>query len=366
MRATATGAPAKDWLARGFRGPGLQTAPDPADTRGMASATPDRNVEYWCRGAKRTGRRPLTVLEHEWLVHLRRRHGGRLFLGLSIFPTAVALPLVLQPLMHPLWGAAANDVLGLALSAAGLFALPVTILLARDHAALWRSLGRDLRAGCVDVYEFPRPHEGDGDEADGPGPAVPAGFAMMPVSRRIVVATEPRTTFHEEIVHELDAHPSTEFYAPLSLRVASDHPDLEFAQRPLSVGERGELDELRRRLSWPRFSTAVAFLTMALLLGLARWVAEGYADRTPHWREVIFLVLAMTICVRALMRYTRSVLLAGRLGRDLETGLVVRVVGGEPHDAEMLPFSRLFWRVAGAPAEWRDRRRGAETLRGSL
>ena len=124
---------------------------------------------------------------------------------------------------------------------------------------------------------------------------------------------------------------------------------------------------MRRQLSRPRPSTAIAFLVLIGLLALSRLALEGYGGPRPlRWDNLLSTTLAIVICVRALVRYTRSVMLAGRLARDLETGLVVKMEGAEGPNAELLPFSRLFWRVAGAPAGWRDRHRAAETLRASL
>ncbi len=324
-----------------------------------------REAETWCLGCRRAGDRTLTGGERRWIAGLRDAHLARAVLGLAIPPLALGFPLALAALAGDRTGGPVAAAAFAAVLGALLLALPVGILLVRDHLRAWRDLGADLAGG--EAWTFESPAVRDAADAEDEAAAAPPGFALLPNTRRVVDPASTRPDTSREELLETDAHRGATLYAPLSLRVTAPAPDLRFAQRPLSAGERHEIERVRRALSRPRPSTVTAFVLLVVLLAVSRLAAEGFGDgRVPRWTDALSAVLAIVICVRALMRYTRCVLLAGRMARDLDTGLVVSVRGGGEPDAEMLPFSRLFWRVAGAPAGWRDRRRAAETLRASL
>jgi len=330
----------------------------------MSHDATTRAIEYWCCGARRGGTRPLTEAERTWIRRLRSGHLRHVLAGLAIVPLALLVPLVILNGLRLPPGDVTTIVVGIWGFATFLLGLPVAILLVSDHWKAARELGADLRDGLAWTFEPPPAARPDDDD---PMPAWAETFSLLPHARRRVDLAARTSDLAREEILEADPHTGTEFYAPLSLRVAEPAADVRFAQRPLSPVEREELDRVRRQLFLPRPGTAFAFLVLIALLGIGRFLAEGEGHgRVPGWSDLLTTVVAVGLCVRALMRYTRSILLAGRMSRDLATGLVVRVEESGSPLTEMLPFSRLFWRIAGAPAGWRDRRRAAATLRASL
>ena len=337
-----------------------------ADTAIMHAPDPESAFEFWCRGCRHVGSRPLTEHEKRWIRRLRSALAHRIAAGLGILPFAILIPLAVLLDARVLPGHGLSPAIALWSFAAMLLGLPVAILLVRDHWRVSRDLRDDLDGG--EAWQFEPPAAALREAEDGAaGGALPQAFALLPGARRVVDTAQLNEGTAREDILEVDPHSGIEFYAPLSLRVTAPAPDVHFEQRPLSAVERSELNRVRSQLFQPRFSTAFAALVFIALFTVIRLALEGYTGERPvRWGDVLSTVLALMICVRALVRYTRSVLLAGKLGRDLATGLVIRVEGAEMPNAEMMPFSRLFWRIAGAPAGWRDRRRAAETLRASL
>jgi hypothetical protein len=332
----------------------------------MHTTGEEPEVEFWCRGCRHVGSRPLTEEEEKWIRRLRSAHAPRIALGLAVLPLAILVPLAVMSALRVAPASGLTASVALWSFAALVLGLPVAILLVRDHWRIWSDLRDDL-AGA-EVWSFEPPSTASAaDEARGQDAGLPRAFALLPSSRRVVDAGVVDAGIAREDILEVDPHTGIEFYAPLSLQVTTSVADVQFEQRPLSPLERRELNRVRSQLFRPRVSTAFAVLVFIGLFALIRLALDGYGvDRPQRWGDIVSTLLAMAICVRTLVRYTRSVLLAGKLGRDLATGLVVKVEGAEVPNAEMLPFSRLFWRVAGAPAGWRDRHRAAETLRASL
>jgi hypothetical protein len=313
-------------------------------------------IEHWCRGCRLAGDRPLSEAERSWLKWLRTENAWRLLRGLAPVPVGIALTAAESALT-------AGSTLTWLVGATGFLTigvlLPVSIVLVRDSLRAWRDCGRDLARGTAWEFEAPAgdariPREG----------ARAFGFALLPSSRRVANPADSRLSLFREEITDVPPFSGVRLYAPLSLQVTEHAPGAQFEQRPLSAPEREELARVARRLRLPPTAAVLAAVMLAVILTMLDSLGPQLA-RAPI-TDFISIAVAAALCVRALARFARGFSLATRIGEDLRLGLVVHVVHPERSPQEFLPASRLVWRVAEAPAAWRDQRRAPQRLRAGL
>jgi hypothetical protein len=319
--------------------------------------------ETWCRGCRLAGRRPLSDAERAWARRLRIGHAWRAAVGVVVAP--FSLYVGSAPVVSGNEPSLGDPAVFFAFAIL-LIALPVSILFVRDHVVALRRLDQDLKDGGVLLFEPPVDPAQAGDESDETAALSPASFALLELSRRIVDLANRDPRVDPEDVVEVDAHIGGSLYAPLYLPVEGPS-GTRLRQRALSGPERNELEGLGRRLGTPRFSTVVAAAVLVWLFTLVATPRPPLRRVSPlDFGDVFSTLVGIFICVRMLVRDARSIVLAGRIQKDLMVGLVVKNESESGANSEYLPVSRLLWRLGGAPAGWRDRGRGADRLRQGL
>jgi hypothetical protein len=333
----------------------------------MDEAIDSGGPDLWCRGCVRVGARELADAERAWIKRLRGAHRARAALGFVIVPAALAVCVGLGTLLPQGPSGSAGIVAGTALFVTLLLGVPVSILLVRDHLAASRKLEEDLEHGSAWIFESSAPAAAEIGADDDETGHEPVAFALLPQSRRLVDPHDATPRVACEDVIEVEPHTGPGLYAPCAYAVVRHPPGLRLEQRPLSAAERDELRRVARGLLVPTIGTVIALAGFIAIASLVLFVRPSSMTGSRGFvGDSISTVLWLLVSGRILIRYWRCVRMGHRLRGDLTVGIVLRAAGDQDPDSEFLPISRLLWRTAGAPIQWRDRNRGVKRLRSVL
>lgn len=298
-----------------------------------------RPFERWCQGRRSLGCRELTP-EERMLLETRRRGLGWQVAGPIAGYLACALVLFrLRPFLPEADVGAftlqVSPFLGL------LLGLPIAILLAADRWREARDLSRDLRQGLVERFAPVDPTTFFG------GP--PLIEVCLPSGR--VLTGPPSEVGRFAAIREVAPGP---FVDSRVEQPADGLPaGTRLLRRDLSPEERAEIRHTIRRLEKVRASSV-------LLLLWVDAIALAWLRPSHTFSNADLLVAAGTAIVAALVvgRALRQRALARRMRADAAGGFALVFTGPAVMDLEeeALPHSRLYWSVAGNPAEWRGLR----------
>jgi len=331
-------------------------------------------TERWCAGLISVGTAPIDEVERAELSRSARAH-----LVVCLWVGLAATALVGWPflLSGTFWDSSnlTTRLASAAMFVSWLLGLPVAGMLVFDHARRYLRHLRELLGGEVEVFEGAL----DGGRLDPEQRVLLKGSAFTATpdggQRLRVLPLSLTARFHARrgIVRWRAVRVRTVAAAPAyELRVAIpresigvDDPRVEILRRRMTADERREVlvRVARLRAAW-KMLLLQALMGLILYAAIFRVVAD---HATAAILAVVGLAAWMVYRVR---RPVDAMMLAGRLKRDAEAGLVLThrrraarranaeaegvEVDGSWVDVEFLPVSSLSWTVRGRPARWRD------------
>jgi hypothetical protein len=316
----------------------------------------------WANGVPRESVRPLSEAERaevEALQTNQSRRGWLLTLGAPLSVVGLILLISLMISASQSTTGATNITVGILalLLMVGVLVAPVCLgLAARDHFRRARTLGRDLRAGSIELYQFSS-QTGVGTT---PVEILPSG---------LIWRSDGWRTEKWETVNRVETAAPPEFAAIaaewLEPVPGSEMEGLHLGHRELSQAELADLRRYLRRLVL-RPAIPAVLLSAWAGMGVTASLLHG---RLPQGFHLVNFAWVSGLAAVSLFHLAKALRVAFRLRRDQVIGRVIIVrqampetaEGGSPAGAmsppaEYLPESRWVWTVDGQPAPWRTHR----------